>query len=369
MVVQADKEKLEQKTVSLLKHAKGLGDFNIPDQLWLIEDILPTQSLTLIYAPTGGQKSLLTLDMVRSVASGTDWLDKKSNKSKVIYVDGEMSERNIAKRVESMGISNIPRSDFSYIATSMIDEFEFDLNKKSFRQSFIKELKESDCKLLVLDNIRTLTVLSDENKSSEYTNFNNFIKVIRGMGITTIVVHHSNKSKSEDGSTSYAGSSNVATVYDQVIELQADDDKCLTLNLHKDRDSTGQSYLEQINIKYVPPAGYRVLTSEMCEQIDEKEKIRLADAALDLTLSTFPARTKDYYKALRAGGHNFKNPDESLKALYVDLIENYNSTYTSFNEYKKARNSFKADHINRLREQMEDEELSQRYNPIPLASI
>lgn len=354
MTAQADKE--EQKTFSLLKHGRALADFKIPKQLWLIEDILPTQSLTLIYAPTGGQKSLLALDMVRSVATGTDWLNKKSNKSKVVYVDGEMSERNIGMRVESMGLSDIPHCNFNYVATSLIDEFEFDLNKQSFRKSFIEELKESDCQLLVLDNIRTLTVLKDENKGSEYTNFNNFIKVIRGMGITTIVVHHSNKNKNEDGSRGYAGSSNVATVYDQVIELQADEDKCLTLNLHKDRDSTGKSYLEQINIKYVPPRGYRVLTSDMVQQEDLKEKIRLADAALKLTLSTFPTRIKDYFKALRAGGYDFKNPDESLKSLYVDLIENYNSTYSSFNDYKKARNNFKADHINRLREQMQVEE-------------
>ena len=339
------------KCNSLLKYARSLSEFTLPDQQWLIENVIPAQSLTLIYAQTGHQKSLLSLDIARSLATGKSWLKQSTLKSRVLYIDGEMSQRNIATRVQSMEINTIPKGDLTYLATSLIDDIEFDLRDDKCRKQLITDLKNNDYNVVVLDNIRTLLNVESENNASEYSVFNNLIKQIRGLGISVIVVHHSNKTVNEDGEASYAGSSNIATVYDSILSLTADDDGNLSLSVKKARDQEVKDFLDNLTVTYIAPNGYAQLTTAMIKEVEQVERIKIAQAIM-LCLRCDPSTcrsAKKLFSLVRERGYDVNTPKRlSWESIYTDFIEDTLPDYSTFKKFDNDRKKW----VKQLNEQL-----------------
>lgn len=342
---------------SLLKYARSMSEFVLPDQSWLIENVIPSQSLTLIYAQTGHQKSLLSLDVARSLAQGKEWLKQTTLKSRVLYIDGEMSQRNIATRVQSMQINNIPRSDLTYLATSLIDDFEFDLRSPECRQQLIHDLKNNDYEVVVLDNIRTLLNVESENSASEYSTFNNLIKQIRGLGISVIVVHHSNKTTNDDGEASYAGSSNIATVYDTILSLTADPDNNLTISVKKARDQEVKDFMDNLVVTYVAPNGYAQLTTAMIKETAQLDRIKVAQAIMScLQMSPGTTRSsKKLFSLVRDRGHDVSTPKRlGWESIYNDYIEDTLPAYDTFKKFETDRKKWLKQYNEQLIKESDD---------------
>ena len=56
---------------------------------WLVEDILESSSLGMIYGAPASGKSFLSLDLSACVASGIDWHGNRVKKGGVLYLVGE----------------------------------------------------------------------------------------------------------------------------------------------------------------------------------------------------------------------------------------------------------------------------------------
>ena len=67
---------------------------------WLIQEILPKNSLILFSGREGSMKTWLALDWAFSVAEGTPWLTRECQSEAVLYLDAE----------KVMFIRRIPRS-------------------------------------------------------------------------------------------------------------------------------------------------------------------------------------------------------------------------------------------------------------------
>ncbi len=57
----------------------------------------------------------------------------------------------------------------------------------------------NDIKIIVFDNLSVLAPEIDENKKQDYDPLNQFFLELRAIGITSIVVHHTNKSRDQSG--------------------------------------------------------------------------------------------------------------------------------------------------------------------------
>jgi len=319
----------------LLSHGLALGSFERSPVDYIIKDIIDPQTCNLVYAPAGGMKSLYCLALAASVAQGKEFLGKPSIKTNVLYLDGEMSCDSIAKRVELMNISNIPIENFTYIATASIVDYEANLADEKQREDYLKEIVASGYKLVVLDNIRTLCQISNENDSSEFGSFNAWIKRLRGRGITVIVVHHSNKTK-EDGSRAlYAGSSNIATVFESIICLEKHEDNTLTLHVDKDRNNTIKEYLDGANIRLNSTGEFELITDDMVS--DDYYQTNLARAgAVIAQVMKHPTECKAVLKNIRTQGFIVDGGTDSWEKLYNNMLLDYSEfdTLKKFGEFR-----------------------------------
>ncbi len=61
----------------------------LPEPPWLIQDILRTDQVGVVYGPPNGGKTFLVLDWGMSVAAGIPWLDSPVTQGPVLYMAGE----------------------------------------------------------------------------------------------------------------------------------------------------------------------------------------------------------------------------------------------------------------------------------------
>ena len=61
----------------------------LPPRDWLVKSLLGEGELSVLYAPSGGGKSFLALDLAARIASGLPWFGHKVSQSAVLYVCGE----------------------------------------------------------------------------------------------------------------------------------------------------------------------------------------------------------------------------------------------------------------------------------------
>src|SRR5687767_4450607 len=64
---------------------------NLPPPQWLIDSVVPTRSLCLLYGSPGAGKTFVALDWAFAVASGTAWQGRAVRPGPAIYVLAEGS--------------------------------------------------------------------------------------------------------------------------------------------------------------------------------------------------------------------------------------------------------------------------------------
>jgi hypothetical protein len=85
---------------------------DLPERQIVLDPILATKSLALLYGPRGVGKTFVALGIAWAVASGGSFLGWRANRPhRVLYVDGEMAAIDMQQRLKLMG-SAPPTLDF-----------------------------------------------------------------------------------------------------------------------------------------------------------------------------------------------------------------------------------------------------------------
>lgn len=211
---------------------RSMSSYMGKDLEYSIENILHHPSLTIVHAPTGGMKSLFILAMMSKVAQGLPFMGNETIQKNVYYVDFEMSERSISKRASDLDLELIPESQLAYVIPP--EDGDFDFSDDEVQDKFCEFMKDNDYDIIVLDNLRTGFTIQDENAAGEFSDVNRFIKRLRQIEKSVIMIHHDNKSGDASGST------NIATVYDYRLQIKPSTDPSVKeLIVHKDRDDSG----------------------------------------------------------------------------------------------------------------------------------
>jgi putative DNA primase/helicase len=179
---------------------------------------LPKQGIAFIYAATGVGKTMFTLNVAYSAASGGNFLKFKCPKPrKVLYVDGEMAYPQLHARfmdvIKQQG--ELDHKDNWYLLTP--DKAIFKLPhicSPEGQEYYSKKIEQLGIELLVLDNLSTLSSI-DENNSEQWKIIQDWLVSLRKKGISIIIVHHSGKEK-----RGYRGTSRMLDCVDTAISLQ-----------------------------------------------------------------------------------------------------------------------------------------------------
>lgn len=135
---------------------------------WLVEDVWPVQRQIHVHAARKTGKSLLSLWIACSLASGRDpFSGKQRPPVRMAYLDYEMTIDDLRERIEDMGFTaDDLRSDWFYAlhpALPMLDTYEGG-------QALMERLTEAQAEAVVIDTFSRV-VGGDENSNDTYRAF------------------------------------------------------------------------------------------------------------------------------------------------------------------------------------------------------
>lgn len=265
------------------------------DKSHIVENFLYPSTITMLYSPPASFKSLIATGFSFAIANGKSFLNLKTKKSPVLYLDGENSLHNSKERYEQIhkGL-NLVRQEFPFYVLK--NGLFMDAKKKldlGFMASLEGIIQEKGIKVLMIDTLHRFAFY-DENKSDDlnllYVQI--FKPLIQKYKIAILFLHHSTKNGGYRGSGDFLG---LVDVSYSVIrkahtnEFRIINEKCRSGEI---ADINGEILFEQDEIRFI----------RQQEQTEEKKTLN--------KLKEVTAKIRDMIK-----------PETPLKR--VDIIANF----------------------------------------------
>lgn len=199
----------------------------LPPPAWLIDDILNTASLAVLYGKPGSGKSFLALDWAMCVAGGLPWNGRETRQGTVLYIAAE-------------GVGGMGARIRAWKETFRVDQAanllfyprSINLIEPARRRILIELAKHLQPTLVAIDTLARSMVGGDENSTRDVgLAIDAADEVKDATGATVLVVHHTSKA----GET-YRGSSSIEGAADTMILVEAEGSK-LTVKCEKAKDA------------------------------------------------------------------------------------------------------------------------------------
>jgi hypothetical protein len=146
-----------------------------------LDPLVRMESIVMITGSSGVGKTMFTLALCKSLVSGValgNW--KVTNRTKVLYVDGELPAYLLQERVKGFNIGE----GFYVLSSSINRDKNFSLGNEEFRERIKCALIEQGIGLCVFDNLSSLTPGLDENSKRDWDLINQYLLDLRRYGIT-----------------------------------------------------------------------------------------------------------------------------------------------------------------------------------------
>ena len=164
--------------------------YNLPEPSWLIDGILPTNALAVLYGLPGAGKTFVALSMALSIAAGHLWCGKGTKSGSVLYVAAE-GLRGLQFRMQAYeGKHSIVAEHLQCLGQ------EFDLRSFVDIQELATAMEARDFHpdFIVLDTFARLIPGADENSSKDVGQaIRAMDELRRRFGATVLLVHHTGK--------------------------------------------------------------------------------------------------------------------------------------------------------------------------------
>ena len=167
---------------------------DLPERASILDPILSTKSLALLYGPRGLGKTFFALAIAWAAASGTDFLGWRARRPhRVLYVDGEMAAVDMQKRLRLLGP---PPPLLDFILADMQTALPPDLGDSAGQARLMESWGHPE--LVVLDNLSSLVGFRSGDPDA-WKGLQRFLMLQRRFGRAMLLVHHANKSGMQRG--------------------------------------------------------------------------------------------------------------------------------------------------------------------------
>lgn len=220
---------------------------DIGNTQWLIEDIIPNESLIILYGPSGCGKTFIALDMTLHIAHNIPW--KKQSIVKhgiIIYCIGE-GINGISNRIKAWHNYNNCSLNAPFIilpieAISFSEQINIDKMVSTIEK--LCEEHELPVSMIVIDTLSKASVGYDENSSKDMGLFLYNFDIIKKYFNTSIMfIHHSGKNSYKG----MRGSSYLLGTVDTAIQVDNIDNRIL-VQIEKQKDGIEGTF--QLKFKY-----------------------------------------------------------------------------------------------------------------------
>ncbi len=176
----------------------------IPEKKIYLYPWLTEQSIIYIIAWRGVGKTGFVLGAIDALTKGQNFgpwtLGEPVN---CLYLDGEMAAQDVKKRLQDLGTSNRVSKFYIYsdAYAHTLGLPKANLLDSEWRDGFQKTLLELGVKVWVCDNLASLSGGIDENSKEAWDPIGEWLLQLRFAGITSILIHHENKSGGQRGTS------------------------------------------------------------------------------------------------------------------------------------------------------------------------
>lgn len=190
------------------------------DTQWIIEKLIPTETIVAISGLPSAYKTWLVLNFALKVAKGEALLDQFITKQTgVLFIDEETGERWIQQRILKL------QSEFD-IPIFFLSKTGFKLTEKSVEWliSFSKKYKIG---LIIFDSLLRIHTARDENDAVEMAKVFSLFQKLTREGITVVFTHHNRKTgilRTSNPSQDMRGSSDILAAVDCHLAVERQDD-------------------------------------------------------------------------------------------------------------------------------------------------
>lgn len=210
----------------------------MPEPQWLIEDVAQQRRSTLMFGKSNTFKSFLGIDLGLSVATGRPWHGKAVHKGRVLFVATEGSSGVGRLRIPGWYEHHaIPEADR---ANALLYPKEIGLDVKENVDALIQSIRAwGDVSLVVLDIFAGTMLGAEKDDEVSKAWVNAIERIMRTTGAATLIVAHTGWADE----TRARMHTHVWGSMDSRLLVEGDKEKlttCLTVNRHKDADSSGR---------------------------------------------------------------------------------------------------------------------------------
>ena len=203
-VIKSSPEWIEPKSEPLSFLKKGADLLTLECSIeWVIDKLIPKQSITLLHGKGGIGKTWLSLIIADAVSKGISFLALTTQQLPVIYIDFENSLPVLVDRVKKIQASEVLFwHNTNELKPPKLDHLSWE------------QYKSLPIGLLIFDTLRA-SQGQDENDSKNMAFIMGRLKELRDMGFSIILLHHTPKSNDR----TYKGSTAIMDLADHVLSL------------------------------------------------------------------------------------------------------------------------------------------------------
>lgn len=159
---------------------------------WDVEPLISRGDRVVIFGEFASMKSWIVLHLALHLGSGAQWLEtfRVAEPRRVLYVDEEMNERTLRRRVkrlgEGAGVTIAPGLAFLSRAGVRFDAYG--------AQTLLAHLESQAYRpqVVMVEALRRV-LIGDENEARDLAQFWRNLEPISRQGITVVITHHMNK--------------------------------------------------------------------------------------------------------------------------------------------------------------------------------
>lgn len=220
----------------------------MPKPEWVIDGILPSNSLTVLVAPPKSLKSFLVLDWAMHIAAGLEWHGHRVKKGDCVYIYAE-GATGLQHRVKAWKFAHKAQGLFGvwFLPRRVV------INEAGEAERLVESIlaHTDDPRIVIIDTLAR-NMAGDENSTEQMSAFVRGCDYVREeTGATIVVVHHSGHSYDGRG----RGSSVLPAAADTMIQISRDADRIqLECKFQKDAPE-----FQPLTLQAIPVANSLVL--------------------------------------------------------------------------------------------------------------
>lgn len=248
-----------------------------PPMEWLVDGILPYQSLTMLAGRPGVGKSWLVLALAKAVSGGGLFLGRETRRAEVFYFDLENSRPVVRSRLRLLR----PMEVF-YAPAFYLDK---PLNLKDRTLDGLAR----DGAVLIFDSFSRTTTGLDQNTVQEMSGVMTRLRELVNLGATILFVHH--RGKAED--SQYMGSTDILAGVDMGLLLDRKDE---ALELRTIKNRLGEDFEIPIRLEIGTEVEIKDISRELEAKNLENQRYQfetLAKIIEELAASGTPPTQKE----------------------------------------------------------------------------